>query len=399
MRVLHSVDEFLRPTQNWIYPQVFGVPGVKVRVFCNSLRRACPLPQRRADLIVETPPWDEAFGFPRLLNAIGRRLGLGGALCRTRIERWRPDVVHAHFGTRGWQSMGIKKRLNIPLITSFYGVDAWRLPLDPSWQARYEDLFEVGDVFLVEGPAMRNRLTELGCSSKKIQIQRIGVDLSSLPFRADRFLGRTMRIAMVGRFIEKKGLVHGLLACEAALRQGVDLTVTVIGDATESDPEEQRIKRDLLALAQRPDLSDRVHFRGFLPLEQMRSLLAEHDVFLCPSKRAANGDAEGGSPVVLTEAMAMGLLCIGTRHCDIPQVIVDGETGFLCDEGDVVQLADILAKAGSDRADSETMTRTGRRHVERYFSQATQLEKLPDIYANLQGGTLAAASKQARPLA
>src|SRR5262249_31069615 len=148
----------------------------------------------------------------------------------------------------------------------------------------------------------------------------------SLEFRAP-FFSHGLKVAMVGRYTEKKGLPDGLRACALARRQGVEVDITVIGDAHASDADGQRIKAELHAIAKNSELKGCVRFAGFLALDKMRAALREHNVFLCPSKRAADGDAEGGSPVVLTEAMALGLLCIGTRHCDIPELIRDGDTG------------------------------------------------------------------------
>jgi hypothetical protein len=50
-------------------------------------------------------------------------------------------------------------------------------------------------------------------------------------------------------------------------------------------------------------------------------------VFLCPSRFGPGGDAEGGLPVELLEAMGMGLLCVGSRHCDIPEAIIAERPG------------------------------------------------------------------------
>ncbi|HVS81258.1 MAG TPA: glycosyltransferase [Pyrinomonadaceae bacterium] len=296
---------------------------------------------------------------------------------------WRSNVIHAHFGPRGWESVHLKESLKIPLITSFYGADAWMLPQsEPIWLERYRELFNVGDAFLVEGPAMRERLVQLGCPAAKVKIQRIGVDLSALTFVPKTF-SQPLRIVMVGRFTEKKGLADGLQACIAARSRGVDLGVTIIGDTLQDDAAGMRIKRELAKLAQEPELFGRLEFTGFLPLEKTREIIRAHDVFLCPSRHAASGDAEGGSPVSLTEAMALGLICVGTRHCDIPEVIVHGQTGYLCAEGDVAGMAEIIYRLTQDPCDAMNFSAQGRKHVEERFSIETQLQRLSDGYSSL----------------
>jgi len=130
-------------------------------------------------------------------------------------------------------------------------------------------------------------------------------------------------------------------------------------------------------------LAGRVQFTGFIPMERARAVIREHNVFLCPSKHAADGDAEGGSPVILTEAMAAGLLCLGTRHCDIPEVIRDGKTGLSCSEGGVDEMAKSLCAIGAQHVSYNTLTESGRCHVEHNFMVEHQMEKLRGVYESI----------------
>lgn len=383
MRVLHSVSTYLNLSENWIYPQIVCVPNVQSRVVCGSVTNFEMFPPGNTRLLVNPPPWDRAFGIPRFLNALGRRIGCGGAVVKLKAHIWNPQILHAHFGTLGWEGLTLKRQLKAPLVTSFYGYDAWLLPKkEPVWRKRYDDLFHGGDLFLVEGPAMLNRLCELGCPEEKILIQRIGADLVLLPFETKSFSSE-LKVAMVGRFVEKKGLADGLRACALARSRGVNLSVTIVGDASADDPVGQRVKEELQAVADCNELSGFVRFVGFTPLEQTRSLLKAHNVFLCPSKHAAGGDAEGGSPVSLTEAMALGLLCIGARHCDIPEVIIDSETGFLCESGDISAMAAALVQVAQQPDEARAIINRGRQRIEAIFSLTDQLAKLAKIYAGL----------------
>lgn len=386
IRVLHSVSTYLNLSENWIYPQITRVPAVQGRVICSSVANLNDFPIAGGP-IVNPPTWEAWFGIPRTVNALSRRLGLGGSALRMRIRRWRPAMIHAHFGMRGFECLGLKESLDIPLVTSFYGYDAWMVPQnDPVWLSRYEQLFAAGDTFLVEGPAMCKRLIDLGCPREKIRIQRIGVDLEALPFEPTT-ISSQLQIVMVGRFVEKKGLIDGLLACLEARVRGIDLKVTVIGDHGVNDNAGRHIKESLFKLANEAGLSGRVVFTGFLSMEKTRETIREHQILLCPSKHAANGDAEGGSPVVLTEAMAQGLICIGTNHCDIPEVIIPGETGCLCKEGDISGMAEVLCALAHRPGTAIGLVTQGRKHIETHFSLTTQLEKLGQIYGSLIGGT------------
>ena len=183
---------------------------------------------------------------------------------------------------------------------------------------------------------------------------------------------------MIARFVEKKGFEDGLAACAAARKLGADLAVEIIGDGT--DAVGARIKSQLQLIGASPELDGRVTFHGFLQPAQARAVICASDVFLCPSKLSSNGDAEGGSPVALTEAMALGLLCIGTRHCDIPEVIRHGETGLLAESGDVAGLAALIARASANPGEMLLLRTQGREHIAANFSGARQLRDLRAAY-------------------
>lgn len=381
-RVLHLVGAFLPVTQNWIYPQVTEVPEVDGAVLCRYRENPLEFPLEKGRLFSQALG---GFGSPsmarRLFRGLLRRAGWPAeTIARVRAERWRPSILHAHFGPSGWEALPLARRCDIPLVTSFYGQDAWSLPTEQSiWRERYSDLFMKGDLFLVEGPAMRKRLMSLGCSPEKIRIHRIGVKTELLRFEKRDF-SAGLKIAMVGRLVEKKGFVDGLRACMAARKAGIELTVTVVGDALSEDAGSLEIKKQMHEIAHSGEMAGRVRFAGFLPQSETSRVLELHNVLLSPSRHAANDDAEGGSPVVLTESMAMGLLCIGSRHCDIPEVIVDQETGFLFDEGDVDGLGRILLGLIASCEPLQQMTLRGRKHVERNFHQVRQLAALSKIY-------------------
>jgi colanic acid/amylovoran biosynthesis glycosyltransferase len=385
MRVIHIADAFLRISENWIYPQVFGVRGVTPAVLCDILENTAQFPLQNAPVFFDTPPWRSFLGIPRIANSLAFRAGHPLLSAGIAARRWKPDLLHAHFGTVGWAMLPLKKRLRVPMITSFYGIDAWAQPQQSTlWRARYRDLFEKGDVFVAEGPAMGERLKAIGCPSEKIRIVRIGVNADEL-CATNRKPASPPRVLMMARFTEKKGFADGLRACLEARKLGADFSVTIVGDAVAGDESGTRIKTELHEIAAQPELAGRVNFTGFVPVAKSREILRAHDIYLCPSKHAASGDAEGGSPVALTEAMALGLLCIGTRHCDIPEVIRHGETGLLAESGDVDGIAALLAGAIKNPEGSRALCQRGRAHVAENFSTAAQVGALEKIYAALAG--------------
>jgi len=140
-----------------------------------------------------------------------------------------------------------------------------------------------------------------------------------------------------------------------------------------------------LETAKSSEMSNRVHFVGQVPYESTLRILATQDVFLCPSKHSPNGDAEGGLPVALIEAMGMGLLCLGSRHCDIPEAIIDETTGFLFEEGNIGQLAKLIERISRLPERALPIVTAARKHVEQNFNRSCLLPILGELYRGIAG--------------
>lgn len=106
----------------------------------------------------------------------------------------------------------------------------------------------------------------------------------------------------------------------------------------------------------------------------------KHHIFLSPSVTAKNGDTEGGVPVTIIEMAVSGMQIVSTTHCDIPDVIEDGVTGFLAPERDVDRLVFHIRWLLKNNNSWEAMLRAGRQKSEREFDVRAQAERLGEFY-------------------
>lgn len=377
IRVAHLVDVFLTVSENWIFPQIRPDDSVTSAVVYRERANANLFPGDGLLLIEDPPGWSHPFS--RLANSIAFRFGIRRLSTGRKLRRWRPQLLHAHFGSQGVDSLVIARELGIPLVTSFYGSDAWCLPqVEPKFLEAYRGLFQAGDLFVVEGPAMSRRLQELGCPEAKIQVVHIGAEFKDEPLRD--WSRNPWRVLMMARFTEKKGLEDGLSGCIKAMQGGTNLEVIVAGGAGAGDPTGEAINERLRSLAGTSGFADRITFTGMIPPARADELLRTCEIFLCPSKHAANGDAEGGSPVVLTQAMAMGSYCIGTEHCDIPELIINNQTGRLIKEGDVDAIGNAIEEAVRNPKRIAEIGKAGAARTRREFSLADQRRRLLELY-------------------
>lgn len=374
LRALHYSNVWLELTQTWLHNQIRLLPAwVENHIVCRSIHNEAtfPLPNIHC-LKRDSMPWylwtKAAWGL-----GFGQYNGYMGSV----LDRVKPHVVHSHFGNSGWMNARLVAKRGLPHFVTFYGQDVSMLPREkPAWRSRYHELFHTpGTRFLCEGGHMVRELIQLGCPPEKASLHRLGVEVDSIRFQTRAWnRNEPYRVLIAGSFREKKGIPYALEAL-GRLRHETPLEVTVIGDAG-SAAEKSRI----LEVIARQGLTDRVKLLGFQPHRVFFEESYRHHLFLSPSVTAASGDTEGGAPVSLIEMVATGIPVVSSFHCDIPEVVLHGQTGWLAPERDVDGIVAAIRQwlANPDHWDS--MVRAGREHVERNYASKTQAELLSGLY-------------------
>jgi colanic acid/amylovoran biosynthesis glycosyltransferase len=260
-----------------------------------------------------------------------------------RLAAERPfDVIHCHFGPMGRTAAFLREIgvLRGRLATTFHGVDMsaylCRAP------RHYRHLFRRGELFLPISWRWRQALLAMGAPAGRLVVHRMGIDPERFPFSLrERRPGSLLRVLVVGRLVEKKGVDLGLEAVAALAARGVRVHLDIVGDGV--------LRAPLEARAAALGLGGRVSFHGWQSQNAVARLMAASDVLLAPSRTDAAGDQEG-IPVTLMEAMASGLPVVTTRHSGIPELVEHGVSGWLAEENDVAGLIDGLARLERDPA-------------------------------------------------
>ena len=280
-------------------------------------------------------------------------------------------LLHAHFGWSGPPSLVAARRLGLPLITTFYGRDLAHRKR--RWQRRgvYEELFDVGTLFICEGPAMAKTLIGIGCPMEKVRIVRIGIDLRDFPFQA-RVRREPLVLLQVARLVEKKGVDVSIRAFAEARTTMGPSELWIVGDG--------ELREELESLAKQLGVTDAVRFFGEVSHAEYRDVLAHAHIGIQPSRTAADGDTEGGAPTVLLEMQATGLPVLATRHADIPFVVSAHDC--LVEENDVAGLAEALARVAQlPDAEWDTQTKAGRVLVESEHDVSVVARSVEALYA------------------
>jgi len=122
-------------------------------------------------------------------------------------------------------------------------------------------------------------------------------------------------------------------------------------------------------------IAESIVFAGVLPQEELPALYTASDVFVFPTCTPI--ECLGLSMI---QAMACAKPVVGSRINGIPEVIIDGETGFLVEPGNPVPLGKKISLLLADASLRSSMGEAGRRRAEQHFDQDRLVVQLEQIY-------------------
>jgi colanic acid/amylovoran biosynthesis glycosyltransferase len=289
------------------------------------------------------------------------------ALIKRYIKEHHIDVVMAEYGTAGSFITPICKNLDIPLLVHFHGFDASRKDTLNNFKKGYELMFSYATKIIVVSNAMKQALVGQGCPETKLLINTYGPHpyyLNIKPNLESNF------IISVGRHTYKKAPYLTILAFQKVLIKHPELKLKMIGDGELFDVSKNLVKS--------LGLENSVILLGGLDRQEIIKHLETAFLFVQHSIVAYNSDSEG-TPVGIIEAMAAGLPVVSTRHAGIPDVVIENETGFLVDEGDIDAMALYILKIIEDRNLAWTMGQKGKVRIENYFTLDKHLETINQL--------------------
>lgn len=156
------------------------------------------------------------------------------------------------------------------------------------------------------------------------------------------------RVLFVGRLVTEKNLEEWLSVAGAVAGKRPDVEFAIVGDGP--------LRPVLEARTRSLGLGDCVRFLGLLPYDRLSPVYRSSTVFLLTSHCE-------GAPRVVFEACSQGLPVVGTRISGVEDVIENGKTGFLHDNGDVQGMAASVLALLNDPELRERIGRAARARV------------------------------------
>jgi glycosyltransferase involved in cell wall biosynthesis len=262
---------------------------------------------------------------------------------------------------------------------SAHAKDIWTTP---DWEKR-EKIADAawGVTCTVDGYRELERLSD---RPDKVALVHHGLDLTRFPFPPETRPARDgseaadpVRFVTIGRAVEKKGF-DDLLAALARLPSRLHWQLIHIGGG-------ERLKA-LAEQAERLGLTKRITWVGPKAQREVIVALRASDLFVLPSKRAADGDRDG-LPHVVMEAASQALPIIATDFAGIPEFVRHGVEGLLVTPGDPDELARRLAELARDPARRLALGGAAYKRLREDFSADAGLDRIhQQLLRSLAGG-------------
>ncbi len=175
-KVMVYKDSLLPFSETFILSQVESM--VRYRGLYVGIKRitGSGLLEGRDVLVLE-----EAVTYPRLSSTLFKLVGWTPSRWFDDIEAFAPEIIHAHFGTCGVRALSLRRKLGVPLVTTFHGSDITinkrSAALGHSiYTLRRRRLFQEADLIIAVSGFIRSKLIENGCRrtrSKSITLASI----------------------------------------------------------------------------------------------------------------------------------------------------------------------------------------------------------------------------------
>ena len=240
-------------------------------------------------------------------------------------EGYVPDIITAHFTMPQLQFLPLFKT-DYPNVKTCLVMHGNSTELPYFYPDCYQSLMASVDVWGFRSEAFRQDFEENFGSTKHSFICYSGIPNKYIETKSKSFNHGVKRFVFVGSLYKLKNVDVTLYSLRKAFGEN-EYQFDIVGGGAE----EERLHNIVNELG----IQRHVFFHGKKNRDDAQNIIKEADCFVMVSSREAFG-------LVYVEAMAKGCVVIGTKGQGIDGVIINGENGFLCEAGNVDELATLI---------------------------------------------------------
>lgn len=315
-----------------------------------------------------------------VLGRSRRRLPLRLWRLYLHLIRTRADVVHFEWLSVASTCLPMLHVWDGPVVVSCRGSDlpAGEDLASSAARSSLAGVVERADAVHVVSEANRVQALAHGLDVSDASLIRPAVDPQLFHPQRTEPDGDKMRFSVVsvGWLRWLKGYEYGLLAISELAREGIPVTLEILGGDPPSDMGEPSQRACILHTARDLGLGDRVRLHGNVSPREVCTHLQRADAFL-------HSSVSEGLPNVVVEAMACGVPPVATDVGGTNEAIRDGVDGFLTAPRDPAAAASALRRLWLDPDLRARMGRAARARVEAEFTIEHQTDRWLELYERI----------------
>ncbi len=299
----------------------------------------------------------------RLTTMVAR----GIAACIAVVRRYDLDLIHAYWVVpSGTVAVAAGRATGRPVVSTAAGSDLNSAPQNRLFRPVIAATLRRLDGLIAVSSQIADIALQLGLSKSRLHVVPgpAGVRIST-PDSNGNNRENSAKVLYVGNLTAPKRVDTIIRAMQRVVTQVPDAELTVVGDGG--------LRRQLEALVRSLKLTEHVCFRGAVAHDDLPPVLAAADVFVHCSENE-------GLPVAIMEALGAGLPVIAADVGGIPQLVIEGRTGYRLGANDDTGFADRIVTLLRDPALRAKLGDNGRTMAEKSLSITAVISALIDVY-------------------
>ena len=289
----------------------------------------------------------------------------------------KPDLLHAHFSyPDGFGMIGLAKKWKVPFVISALGTLERKVAYEGSYTSR--QIFEAmdcADKVLSVSEDLKLHIVNLGISKDKVSVVPNGVDIEKFKPAGKEYARNMLNlpqdkkiVLFVGALKKIKGVDYLIEAAKNFLDTNIRLYMVGRDDG---------MKKSLEKRAHELEIGNYIKFTGPLNHEDIPLWFSASDILVLPS-------LSEGRPNVVLEAFACEVPVVATNVGGIPELIINGKTGYLVPAKNPKELSEKVNNLLGNRDLRIKMGKLGRRTIiQRGLTWETHAKKTIKIYSKL----------------